>query len=180
MSNILRAIANYQANRYKQTATLLNRISSCIQAQQTNTSFETEQNKLNDSLDQLVQLTLQIKEGRQTYKGLRSDVKQFTDTILQTSLPPTHSTYVTGGFSNRYQDSNNEAIQNVKSEIRSFKGMLLSRRNFPVATAPAVAPVTLTSRHPIIPAPVEPSPIYHPRRKRSFRHELAPLVKDAT
>lgn len=181
MSKILRTISNYQANRYKQTANLLNRINSCIQVQQTNTNLETEQIKLNDSLDRLVQLTQQIKNDRedQPYQDLKSDIGRFTDTILQTSLTPSHNTYnETSGFSNRYRDNNSAAVQNIKSEIRSFKGMLLSRRNFPVV-APVGAPVIPTIRHSVIPAPVEQSPIYHPRRKRSFRSELSPLVKDS-
>jgi hypothetical protein len=172
MSKILRTISNYQANRYKQTANLLNRINSCIQVQQTNTNLET---------DRLVQLTQQIKNDRedQPYQDLKSDIGRFTDTILQSSLTPNHNTYnETSGFSNRYRDNNSAAVQNIKSEIRSFKGMLLSRRNFPVVT-PVGALVIPTIRHSVIPAPVEQSPIYHPRRKRSFRSELSPLVKDS-
>lgn len=182
MSNLLKTIAHYQASRYKQHAVLLNRINQSIQSQQedTTSSLRTEQTKLNNSLDQLVKLTLQLKESRhkqQSYNGLKSDVDQFRDIIIQTSLPPNHSTYGTSVFSNRYGDSMNATVQNVKSEIRSFKGALLSRRNFPVVTSSSVTPII---RHSIIPVPVEQPPIYHPRRKRSFRSELAPLVVKET
>ncbi|KAG2211572.1 hypothetical protein INT47_008668 [Mucor saturninus] len=180
MSNLLRTIANYQANRYKQNAVVLSRINQCIQSQQTGTtnSLETEQSKLNDSIDRLVELTLQYKESRikhQPYIDFKSNVEQFKDIIIQTSMPPNYGSYSTSVFSNKCSDSIEAVVQNVKSEIRSFKGTLLSRRNFPVVTP---SPVTPTIRHSIIPVPVEQPPIYHPRRKRSFRSELAPLVKD--
>lgn len=180
MSNLLRTIANYQANRYKQNAVVLSRINQCIQSQQTDVtnSLETEQSKLNDSIDRLVELTLQYKESRikhQPYIDLKSNVDQFKDIIIQTSMPPNYGSYSTSVFPNKCGDSIEAVVQNVKSEIRSFKGTLLSRRNFPVVTP---SPVTPTIRHSIIPVPVEQPPIYHPRRKRSFRSELAPLVKD--
>lgn len=219
MSKILISIANYQANRYKQTASLLSRIDNRIQSQQTEISLHKEQSKLSDTLDRLVQLTQQIKKDRQAqqpYKSLKSNIEQLTYTISQTTFTPNYNTFhATSGYSNKYQYNNTAAVQNVKSEIRSFKGMLLSRRNFPNVALPTALPTavptavptalpiaikpttssttvtptvpspvvststsTSTHRHSTIPAPVEQLPIYHPRRKRSFRSELSPLVKD--
>ncbi|KAL4213251.1 hypothetical protein CU097_009074 [Rhizopus azygosporus] len=70
-------------------------------------------------------------------------------------------------------DDQDTAIQSLKSEIRSFKGALLSRRNFPTIST---SPVTSNVPSPIVTTATEPPAsipdAYHPRRKRSFRSEL--------
>ncbi|GAA5797295.1 hypothetical protein HPULCUR_002676 [Helicostylum pulchrum] len=147
---------------------------------QTNTDpLHDQQIKLNDSLDRLVQLARKVKQDRETpYKELKSNIDGLRNAMLKQPLSSKNNTYGASAYINMYHDKGNQdtVVQSIKSEIRSVKGMLLSRRNFPVAI-PSV-PATAT-KHSVIPAPKGISPSYHPRRKRSFRSELNPLTNPA-
>jgi hypothetical protein len=189
MSRIFNKIAKYQSDRYQQNARLLEQSKESIteftsKITQDN-SFQKEQLKLNDSLDRLVEFAQHIKQRESPYKGLKSNIERFRNTMIQNPYTSNQFDYTNGmasSFANRYQVETNRsaAIQNIKSEIRSFKGMLLSRRNFPIVSAapPVIPPTTTTSTIPK--APVAPgvfNPIdenaHHPRRKRNYRTELA-------
>jgi hypothetical protein len=186
MSKILNKIANYQSDRYQQNARLLKQSEDTITEFTTaqDNSLQTEQLKLNNSLDRLVEFAQKIKQRETPYKGLKSNVERFRNTMLQNPYTSNQFDYTSGmssSFANRYQVENNRsaAIQNIKSEIRSFKGMLLSRRNFPiVSAAPPVippAPTTAIPKAPVTPGAFNPvdENAHHPRRKRNYRNELA-------
>lgn len=209
MSKIFNKIADYQSDRYQQNTRLLKQSEETVKdfttAATKDVSFKQEQTKLNTSLDQLVEYAKQIKEKRAEpyYKDLKSNIEKFRNTIIQNPYTSNQFDYTTGmasSFANRYQVENNRnaAIQNIKSEIRSFKGMLLSRRNFPiVSTRPPMVPAptasvpttaaatatptaTNTSSTPPIPTKTQPGAfsnvdanLFHPRRKASYRSELA-------
>ncbi|CAO3648351.1 unnamed protein product [Mucor hiemalis] len=191
MSRIFNKIAYYQSDRYQQNTRLLKESEETVKeftsAATKDISFEREQTKLNESLDRLVEYAAKIKEKRQEpyYKGLKSNIEKFRNTILQNPYTSNQFDYTSGmasSFANRYQVENNRnaAIQNIKSEIRSFKGMLLSRRNFPIVStkAPVVPPpssssptTTTTATPPVIPKAVPgafsnvDANFFHPRRK---------------
>lgn len=193
MSRIFKTIANYQANRYRENNRLFEKIDASII--QTNTEdgdpLHNQQIKLNNSLDRLVWLARKVKEDRENpYKELKSNIDGLRNAMLQQPLSSNNNTYGASAYINMYHDRGNQdaVFQSIKSEIRSVKGMLLSRRNFPVAK-PSVATATATAttttaaaaaamplKYSVIPAPKDKSPSYHPRRKRSFRSELNPLT----
>jgi hypothetical protein len=182
MSRIFRSIAGYQSNRYKDHTKFLKRIESKLKEQQTEstfTEFINKQKSLGDHLLQLLSSIKTITKQDDKYKHLRSAVDDLHHTF--TKLPHSNSNHFSyGGFASSYtyhssssfkgDDDNDAAIQSLKSEIRSFKGILLSRRNFPTITtslntikSPAISPQTASTE----------KDFYHPRRRRSFRSELA-------
>ncbi|KAG0748014.1 hypothetical protein G6F57_008061 [Rhizopus arrhizus] len=182
MSRIFRSIAGYQSNRYKDHTKFLKRIESKLKEQQTESTFTEFINKQKSLGDYLLQLSSSIKtitKQDDKYKHLRSAVDDLHHTF--TKLPHSNSNHFSyGGFASSYtyhssssfkgDDDNDAAIQSLKSEIRSFKGTLLSRRNFPTITtslntikSPAISPQTASTE----------KDFYHPRRRRSFRSELA-------
>lgn len=176
MTRILKSIANYQANRYGETKQVFEHIEVCIKKQSADSRLDTEQTKLNNSLDRIVQLAQQVKDNRKNpYEDLKLNIDEFRNAVLRQPLSSSHQ-YGASGFINLYHDQGNKdmTIQNIKSEIRSVKGMLLSRRNFPVVTPAAII------KHSVIPVPKEQPPIYHPRRKRSFRSELNSSISNST
>ncbi|KAG2232057.1 hypothetical protein INT48_009405 [Thamnidium elegans] len=179
MSRILKSIANYQANRYKETNRLFEKIDESIIQTKTEDDgpLRDQQIKLKDSLDRLVQLARKVKQDREDpYEGLKSNIDGLRNAMLQQPLSSNQNTYGASAYINMYHDRGTQdaVVQSIKSEIRSVKGMLLSRRNFPVVI-PSVSAAAAT-KHSVIPAPKDKSPSYHPRRKRSFRSELNPLT----
>ncbi|KAI9253719.1 hypothetical protein EDC94DRAFT_263204 [Helicostylum pulchrum] len=149
MSRVLNSIANYQANRYRETTRLFEKIDASVI--QTNTDpLHDQQIKLNDSLDRLVQLARKVKQDRETpYKELKSNIDGLRNAMLKQPLSSKNNTYGASAYINMYHD---KAIPSV--------------------------PATAT-KHSVIPAPKGISPSYHPRRKRSFRSELNPLTNPA-
>lgn len=101
-------------------------------------AFISEQKGLLEHLDKVVQRSQKyIDEEKEPYGQFRNVLINFKDVITKpeynyTSYTP-YSVYGSS-FSNKSNTGfDDDAVQGVKSEIRSFKGMLLSRRNFPKA-----------------------------------------------
>jgi hypothetical protein len=176
MSRVFQKISDYQRDRYQQQTKLLSRMDSTLKSfTQDDLALEGKQTKLNASLAQLIRSLDTIKERPRPYKDLRSDVEQLRFALIQ--RPTAQDTRVSfgsyGGFESSYADQYqvntkyDVNVQSIKSEIRSVKGMLLSRRNFPiVSTANAATNVP--------PAPtIQTVNAYHPRRKQPYRSELS-------
>lgn len=156
----------------------------------TTDDLQKAQAKLDNSLNRLLQSARDLKqEGGQPYKLLRSTMEQFTNSLshnpLITNTDARNQFNYQSGFASsyagRYQvDTNHSlAVQSIKSEIRSVKGMLLSRRNFPVVST--AVPSSLISRGFVPPSPtISDQPAYHPRIGRSFRNQLSTTVQDAS
>lgn len=176
MSKVLNSIATFQSDRYQQTTQLFQHIDTSLKTQPNIIpQLHQEQVKLNATLYRLIELAQNLKQDREKPidKGFRSGVNGFRDTILRHPLLRSN---MYGGASNHiniYHDARIEEqdrmIQGMKSDIRNVKGMLLSRKNFPVVSSGINQPSVLPA------VPKEQPPIYHPRRKRSFRSELKPL-----
>ena len=70
------------------------------------------------------------------YKDFRDNLSELKDAITHPLyMHSTYSQFSSFGYNpGRMNNSNDSpAVQSFKSEIRSFKGMLLNRRNFPMA-----------------------------------------------
>lgn len=207
MSKIFKSIADYQSDRYQQQTKLLKRTQDIIDQFSTGTSLQAQQTQLNEKLDHLVQLAQSLKSDRKAsgYKGLSSNIERFRNTMIQNPFTTNQFDYygTSGSFgtsyANRYQEvnNNNVAVQNIKSEIRSFKGMLLSRRNFPTIASPVnpvskVIPSTTPTQQQVPVSPTKAAttpgspvtvdqPVYHPRiGRKSVRAELAPTTTTNT
>lgn len=190
MSKVFNKIAAYQRDRYQQHTQLLKRMESTLTHDSTTTTtndLQLAQEKLDSSLNRLLQSARELKQQdqQQPYKSLRSTMERFTNSLshnpLVTNTDARHQFNYQSGFASSYADryqvdtNHNLTVQGIKSEIRSVKGMLLSRRNFPIVntaapTAPGFVP----------PAPTIPSPSsYHPRIGRSLRNQTSTTVEDA-
>ncbi|KAI7860092.1 hypothetical protein BDC45DRAFT_168874 [Circinella umbellata] len=127
------------------------------------------------------------------YRDFRDKLTGLKDAITNPHyMNSTYSHFNSFGYSpGRMNNSNDSpAVQSFKSEIRSFKGMLLNRRNFPMASttqnksrpASPVTPsspittattaTTATTPPSTTAAPIRDIPQYHPRRRESYRAEL--------
>lgn len=180
MSRVFQKIAYYQRDRYQQQTQRLSRMDSILESFTIdNPALRKEQDILNLSLDQLVKSLDMIKEKTQPYKILRSKVERLRIALVQDPISNhgigTRASDAFGpysGFASSYADRykvdtmHHSTIQSIKSEIRSVKGMLLSRRNFPIVGT--AAPVNIPP-----PPTVYSQNVYHPRRKQSFRSELS-------
>ncbi|KAI8643168.1 hypothetical protein BD408DRAFT_365377 [Parasitella parasitica] len=195
MSNLFDAIAGYQSNRYRQHTHLLNRIGSTLSHSTKSDDLKMAQETLDSSLDRLSQSVQRLQQERDPpYKSLRLTLKRLinslsNNTLITNSDPRNQFNYQKGlaaSYADHYQaDANHSLIvQNIKSEIRSIKGSLLSRRNFPiVATASPSSPSPLTVQGFIPPPPtiVQNQSAYHPRIGRSsFRSEKSTNVQETS
>lgn len=196
MSKVFNKIAAYQRDRYQQHTQLLNRMESTLTHSSTATDdLQLAQEKLDSALHRLLQSARELKrQDQQPYKSLRSTMERFTNALshnpLVTNTDARHQFNYQSGFASSYADryqvdtNHNQTVQSIKSEIRSVKGMLLSRRNFPIvntAAAAAAAASPLIAQGFVPPAPTIPSPsTYHPRIGRSFRHQTSTTVQDAS
>ncbi|KAI8328899.1 peroxisomal membrane anchor protein conserved region-domain-containing protein [Chlamydoabsidia padenii] len=173
ISPILNSIAGYQRNRYNDRHEKLLKLNKSLQHHLPKKSSTegywspliNEQQTLMERLERLVQCsqnyTLHQPYGK--FKNTLLDLKQVLERPEYNYS--TYTPYSMYGSTNRTEDT---AVQGVKSEIRSFKGMLLSRRNFPTAQ---VKPASTTISTTVAPVPVTPT--YHPRqRQSSYRSEL--------
>lgn len=129
-----------------------------------------------EKLDRLVQLSQKYADQEEPYGKLKDTLLDFKEVLNRPEYNfSTYTPYSMYGstFANRSNTGfDDAAVQGVKSEIRSFKGMLLSRRNFPAAQG---KPAT------IAPPPSPPPPptadttqAYHPRQRQasSYRADL--------
>ncbi|KAL9554097.1 hypothetical protein MBANPS3_002963 [Mucor bainieri] len=196
MSKVLNRIAAYQRDRYQQHTKLLNRMESTLthDASPSN-DLQSAQEKLDDALHRLLQSTRELQQqqqqqDQQPYKSLRSTMERFTNALshnpLVTNADARHQFNYQSGFASSYADryqvdtNHNLTVQGIKSEIRSVKGMLLSRRNFPIVNTTAASPLVTTQGFKP-PAPSVPSPSsYHPRIGRSLRTQTSTTVEDAS
>ncbi|KAI9494020.1 peroxisomal membrane anchor protein conserved region-domain-containing protein [Zychaea mexicana] len=183
---IFDSIARYQSDRYNQRAALLSRLSKTIadvKPVQGNKQLVEKHQTLSERVANVVNLAeerVKVLSDNETYTGFRNKVTELKDAIthpdyMYSAYASQFSSYgYTPGRTNHSNDS--PAVQSFKSEIRSFKGMLLNRRNFPMANTTSTTGSSNNSR-PSSPVtttpPVRDVPQYHPRRRESFRSELS-------
>ncbi|KAI9255607.1 hypothetical protein BDA99DRAFT_517186 [Phascolomyces articulosus] len=182
---IFNSIAKYQSDRYNQRSTLLSRLNktlSELKPKEDNQKLLESHETLGERVESVVELAdrrVRAMNMDEPYKEFRNKLSSLKDAI--TNPDYTYSSYSQFGSygynPGRMNNSNDSpAVQSFKSEIRSFKGMLLNRRNFPMAntsttTSRPASPATSTT--PATPAtPVRDVPQYHPRRRESYRSEL--------
>ncbi|KAK4509714.1 uncharacterized protein ATC70_007016 [Mucor velutinosus] len=191
MLKVFTKIAAYQRDIYQQHTQLLHRMESTLTHYSTATNdLQVAQEKLDSSLNCLLQSTRELKQQDQgPYKSLRSAMERFTNSLshnpLVTSTAARHQFNYQSGFASSYADryqvdtNHSLTVQGIKSEIRGVKGMLLSRRNFPIVNTAAPSPLIAQGFVP--PAPTIPTQsTYHPRRGRSFRNQTSTTVEDAS
>ncbi|KAL0077109.1 peroxisomal membrane anchor protein conserved region-domain-containing protein [Phycomyces blakesleeanus] len=98
--------------------------------------FVNEHKHLSEGLEQLVsQARLLVKSTKQTpYGDFRSSMNSFRSVLndTQDNYSPSYASY--GNPYSAKRNSESPGIQALKSEIRSLKGALLNRRNFPMVT----------------------------------------------
>ncbi|KAI8137413.1 peroxisomal membrane anchor protein conserved region-domain-containing protein [Fennellomyces sp. T-0311] len=173
---IFDSIARYQGDRYNQRTALLSTLNeklTGLKPADSNKQLVEKHQTLSDRMARVVELAEQRVKALndEPYSDFRDKVTELKDAI-------SHPDYIYSSFSQfnsysynpgRFNNSTESpAVQSFKSEIRSFKGMLLNRRNFPSANVGGSRPSS-----PVTPAaPVRDVPNYHPRRRESFRAEL--------
>ncbi|KAI8061468.1 peroxisomal membrane anchor protein conserved region-domain-containing protein [Gilbertella persicaria] len=175
MSIILNKVAQYQSHRYQQHRHLLSRIELTLKQYSTTDikTLDLQQSKLNQSIIDMTNTLMSLKKQQMPYQCLNSCLAQFQNMLLQhPSNTPNYQNRLSfgnyGGFATSFADKhhaesdNNTMIQNIKSHIRSLKGTLLSRKNFPAAKYSSIPPGSTV---------IDPRE-NHPRKKASFRSEL--------
>ncbi|CAO3599690.1 unnamed protein product [Absidia cylindrospora] len=208
ISPIFNSIAGYQRHRYNDRYDKLQRLGDTLRQQlnpedEEDDGMETqstgywsslikEQRSLMDRLERLVSVSqTHVAEEQEPYGKFKNTLLDLKEVLNRPEYNfSTYTPYSMYGstFANRSNTGfDDTAVQGVKSEIRSFKGMLLSRRNFPTAHIkplssvvvpsattttttkeddPSVATTTTTTT-------TTPSTTYHPRqRQNSYRAEL--------
>ncbi|KAI8093023.1 peroxisomal membrane anchor protein conserved region-domain-containing protein [Halteromyces radiatus] len=222
ISPIFNSIIEYQRNRYNDRYEKLGRLNDTLRQQLGELPIPTilddkdnveiqksgywtplinEQKTLMDSLERLVTLSQQRTNDKDTYSSFKTTLLDLK-TILQRPEYSFSSYTPFSMYGSAYANRSNTgfddaAVQSVKSEIRSFKGMLLSRRNFPTAqirpsSTTTVATSTPSSATPIVDDGMTPTEnttstsstashqSYHPRQRQSYRSELRAQTLAAT
>ena len=105
---------------------------------------------MSDTLSRLVNMAqdrVQALKDNKPYSGLRDGLSSLRSTLEDSNdTYSSYSSYASYGFG-RSGSQDSPAVQGFKSEIRSFKGMLLNRRNFPmVNTSRPSSPSTATAQ----------------------------------
>lgn len=128
-----------------------------------------------ERLERLVQLSQKCADQEEPYGKFKNTLLDLKEVLNRPEYNfSTYTPYSMYGstFANRSNTGfDDTAVQGVKSEIRSFKGMLLSRRNFPTAQ---VKPAATPSPPPSAPPPADTPQAYHPRQRQtpSYRSDL--------
>lgn len=162
MSRVLKKITDYQRDRYQQQTKLLSRMESTIKSFRIDDpELGCEQVKLNLSLDQLIKSMDTVKERTQPHKKLRSDVERLRHALLQSLTTRGTNGRAPAKFGSYREYVFDGTVQSIKSEIRSVKGMLLSRHNFPIVTTSSTFAASNIPPAPTVPA----TNAYHPRRR---------------
>jgi hypothetical protein len=152
-----------------------------------NTKLENEQTHLHQSLDKVAEIIKSSPREDKSFKECLSAMERFKNSLTNDPLiSSSASSYESrtfgsySGFTNAYAEryqvntDQNNILQSIKSEIRSVKGSLLSRRNFPTAltsTRQTIVPAPQTSTF-IPPPPTAEDPYAHHPRNKSYRREL--------
>lgn len=170
MSKILNSIANYQSHRYNEHRKVLSHIETTLKSFAI-ARIENEQKQMHESLNKLADTIQTFPRKDTSYKECLSSLERFKNTL--NNNPIISSSYQNRAFgsysgfadayADRYQVNTEQTtiLQGIKSDIRSIKGSLLSRRNFP--TTSSFTPPTQTFIPPP-PTPVDPNS-HHPRNK---------------
>lgn len=106
---------------------------------------------MSDTLSRLVNMAqdrVQALKDNKPYSGLRDGLSSLRSTLEDSNdTYSSYSPYASYGFGRSSGSQDSPAVQGFKSEIRSFKGMLLNRRNFPmVNTSRPSSPSTATAQ----------------------------------
>lgn len=197
---ILQGIARYQRGRYNDYRALFGKIQQRLEEnkQESPLRIVDARQKLTERLNRL---TLDLKDAAEDtrdepYSEFRDKLADLRYAIEQPDM--LYSTYSPYSLRGSGLGSDSPAVQSLKSEIRSLKGTLLSRRNFPMAkpTPAASTAAAATTTTPATPSAVNTtpeqqatqqrvtgggstagetspvSPSYHPRRRQDFRADL--------
>ncbi|CAO3637699.1 unnamed protein product [Cunninghamella blakesleeana] len=173
ISPIFKSIYQYQSNRYNDRQHKITRLNNILNEQWKESEVHSnddldddinlekenhgwwspilvEQKDLIERLDKVIQYSKKyIDEEEEPYGKLKNVLLDFKDVITKpeynyTSYTP-YSVYGSG-FNNKSNTGfDDDAVQGIKSEIRSLKGTLLSRRNFPKAQIKPSVFSTITS-----------------------------------
>lgn len=106
---------------------------------------------MSDTLSRLVNMAqdrVQALKDNKPYSGLRDGLSSLRSTLEDSNdTYSSYSPYASYGYGRSSGSQDSPAVQGFKSEIRSFKGMLLNRRNFPmVNTSRPSSPSTATAQ----------------------------------
>ncbi|KAI7885337.1 hypothetical protein K492DRAFT_141752 [Lichtheimia hyalospora FSU 10163] len=174
---IFKSIADYQSNRYKERSVgfkslnekLLKEAGKEEKDEQEEKDENSQEEKettttttkpldqlgekhqvMSDTLSRLVNMAqdrVQALKDNKPYSGLRDGLSSLRSTLEDSNdTYSSYSPYSSYGFG-RSGSQDSPAVQGFKSEIRSFKGMLLNRRNFPmVNTSRPSSPSTATAQ----------------------------------
>lgn len=166
MSKIFNSIARYQGNRYNDYRNVLSRMELMLKEYSNNSIDQTH---LQQSLDKLVDTVKSTPREDKAYKECLSTMERFKNSLVNDPMISPSSSYerygnFTNVFAERYQVNTDQSniIQSVKSDIRSLKGSLLSRRNFPT-TRQSIVPPPQTAV--FMPPPPTIANHNHPRNK---------------
>ncbi|ORX47203.1 hypothetical protein DM01DRAFT_1142649 [Hesseltinella vesiculosa] len=186
MIPIFRSISGYQSQRYKDHHERYQQVrDTSTGTTQPFTTILEEQKALVARLEKLSK-RLQKESDRRDDASLgsvKTAMLDFKDVINRPDLShsPSYMPYMYGSTAIR-GGQDHPAIQGFKSEVRSFKGMLLSRRNFPSAkptpspsaSSPGALPATSTTSTPSLSSSTTKKPqVFHPRQQQqSYRDEL--------
>ncbi|KAI8384419.1 peroxisomal membrane anchor protein conserved region-domain-containing protein [Radiomyces spectabilis] len=201
MSRIFRRIAVYQCDRYNQHKALLERLNTKLKAMESSSaaSLDVIRRQQTKSLENLQKVQTDIHgyiDENEPYAKFLNALNGFKDQLTHPDVIfSSFNTSNNFGLSFRDYRSDDSVVQGFKSEIRSFKGMLLSRRNFPsvkptttfsTQVSPATPPSTESVATPntntntkLPPNTASSSPTSsvdlnnHPRHRSSFRADLA-------
>ncbi|KAG0170131.1 hypothetical protein DFQ28_009571 [Apophysomyces sp. BC1034] len=161
ISPILKSVAQYRRDRYNQRRVHLEDLSGTLQAppelRSSSQALAVCHGKLTEGLDCLVnQIRTHVGEKARAPDrmwSLRATLRDFRHTFATACEK---DSLRSSGYSRR-PISTSPMVENFRTEVLSFKGILLNRKEFPIISEPSPPP----------------PPLYHPRRRTSIRAELA-------
>ncbi|KAG0167937.1 hypothetical protein DFQ28_002880 [Apophysomyces sp. BC1034] len=137
MAPVFSNIALFQRDRYNQQKAVADQIEEKLKEKDEGLEGEGEksaiealseqQKQLAETLERVVARARTARENKTPYKDFQGSLTNLRNAV---SEPAVYSSL--GSFSRVNSDSSSPAVQAFKSEVRSLKGALLNRRNFPL------------------------------------------------
>lgn len=148
MGPLFESIAAYRRSRYNERRSLLEKLNNkLLPEEEEDKRLALKYENLSESLARLTEKIKRYGEQRQDqepYADFRNKLADLRETVSQPDhIYSTYSSYMPPFQSSSHLE--NPAVKEFKSEIRSFKGMLLSRRNFPMVNTNRPASSTTTT-----------------------------------
>ncbi|KAF7724538.1 peroxisomal membrane protein pex14 [Apophysomyces ossiformis] len=130
MNPIFTRVALFRRKRYNERREVADKVKEKFEEEDDSLkSLSQEHKKLVDSLERMVAQARAVGDRKNTpYRDFQTAMADLRHTV---SEPAVYSTFTS--FNRSPSDSGSPTVQAFKSEIRSLKGALLNRRNFPVA-----------------------------------------------